>query len=616
MDPNKDFIHIDDMFKGLKDGEEPERSGAWLNMKDLLDKQMPVGTAVTAGRSFRRYITPLVASLLLLGGSAATYVTLNNKSEDKIASNKTEYTSSSASNTQNAKSSGASGTNAATTGADKHNNTNNNSNKTNNSSKTALATTSNTNKQPAVTAHKTKQPAKGSQALQNNNAAKPNASKPGSTTKQQNIDRIAANQSNASVIEEQNIIERTTPKRTNNIVAAQNAATQNLNQFNAGGNSNNLTAVAKTLNNKKIVQSTEGTYYKEERDTFSRIDVTERYVAAKSLENRPQQPKTVIDTVAVTRIEKIRYVPLTKVEVLALQKMSIAKVSGTVVPMAHLKRGATVSKELVNFVPLNNYKVASRKVGTNKFNDMVKNTTGGIANYFDGSRNFYAAILVGGNTSFGNPSAFGMQFGIAGIYALSERLSFMAELKFANHYFSNYTLEDKSVTYDNITAQQVAGSQWLFSGTEYTSTSAYKMNNFYTFEMPLTLSYNLGRVSVFGGVNLAYASPIKWNKQTSLSSSTIEKTQAENKTPFYNTGNQFNEQTDFASRLGLGYVMGASYDFSRKVSLDARMTQILTDNAQGNIHAINKLFRMPTMQLSIGYYFGRKDKVVYIMDRK
>lgn len=627
MDPNKDFIHIDDVFKSLKNGEEQERPGAWLSMKDLLDKEMPIGTAVSAGRSFRRYIVPLVA-LLLIGGGAAYYKISDNYSNNNIAVTENSAAADRFSNELNRNvNNEPKGAIAAVppSGKDKRN--------THAGSRTAMPGSENS---PAQNNSIPSPDAVAVVAAGNNKKANNNTDvKPwdrehkvtGSSNKKAENkgntvnETVIANQNKAVLIEEQNIIEQIRPKSANSATTGllasnttkDNTAVEPVLQPGSD-NKPNLKQIAQKLNDKKIVQSTEGYLYKEERDTFKRVDVMERYASNSGI-NKNKRPQTVIDTVAITRVEKISYVPLTKVEVLALQKMKVNISGSTVVPMAGLKE-RTVSREMVSFVPLNKYKVGSRKVDPGKFNMLVKNTTGGIANYFDGSRNFYAAILLGGNASFGTPGAFGMQLGIAGIYSISERLSLMAELRFANHYFSNYTLEDKSVAYDNVTSQQVSGAQWLFSGTEYTTTSAYKMNSFYTLEMPLMLSYSLGRVSVFGGANLAYASSLKWDKQIAYNSTPVQKTQEQNKIPFTNTGYQVNEQNDFASRLGIGYVFGVNYEMSRKLSLDARMTQILADNAQGNINTINKLFRMPTMQLSIGYYFGRKDKVTYIMDRK
>ncbi|MFA6059961.1 MAG: hypothetical protein WC756_17270 [Taibaiella sp.] len=616
MDTHKDFIHIDDVFKDLRNGEEPEPSGAWMRMKDLLDKEMPAGAPVSAGKSFRRYIIPLVA--LLLAGGGFTYYKMNQDSKDNatlnpstsvIAGKTTGYDKASHLNSGNNADAvhGVSTPEAGnvSSGTEKKNNINNVGRHT------SANNIPDNNKNNLTAATK-----------QSNNTVAGNATR---TDIQKTSP--AGNIASSKKMEEQRVIEEIKPTpasgtpSTNNQPAIANNTASTVsssntvdpeNTFNSGNN--NPKKIAATLNNKKIVQTADGSFYKEERDTFKRIDIISRTVAGKA--NGRNTVKTVLDTVAITRVERISYLPLNALEMVALRKILVADTrTRTLIPVANLKE-KIVSNEMVSLVPLANYKVASRRVDPGKFNQLVQNTSQGIANYFDGSRNFYAALIVGGNTSFGNPGAFGLQLGIAGLYQLSERLTLSAELKYVNHYFSNYSLDDQSVTFENINSQQVSGIEWLFSGTQKTTTSSYKINNFGALEMPITLNYNLGRVSVFGGLNMAYAFPIKWSKENTLNTVPVQQTRAQNENPFLNSNFVIDEQKDFSSRFGLGYVWGLNYDLSRKVSLDARMTQILWDNNKGNTDAIKRLFHVPTLQVSFGYYFGRKDKVIYIMDKR
>jgi hypothetical protein len=638
MDTHKDFIHIDDVFKDLRNGEEPEPSGAWMRMKDLLDKEMPAGAPVSAGKSFRRYIIPLVA--LLLAGGGFTYYKLNQDSKNNASLNPSASIiaskttgSDKASHLVSGNTDVRPGTGNVSTGAAKNNNISNVGNHTspnnistnnkNNSDHTiASGTTTNhtaTNRKSNGATNKNTATTK-----QNNNAVA------GNTTRTNIQKTSSGNIASSKIIEEQRVIEEIKPKPTqgaasstnsnepavasNNTTASAIGNTNPARPENAfGSSSNNLKKVAATLNNKKIVQTSDGNFYKEERDTFKRIDIVSRTVASKA--NTRNNVKTVLDTVAITRVERVSYVPLDALEMVALRKILVADTRRTLIPVANLKE-KIVSNEMVSLVPLANYKVASRRVDPSKFNQLVQNTSQGIANYFDGSRNFYAALILGGNTSFGNPGAFGLQLGVAGLYQLSERLTLAAELKYVNHYFSNYSLDDQSVTFENINSQQISGVEWLFSGTQKTTTSSYKINNFGALEMPITLNYNLGRVSVFGGLNVAYAFPVKWTKENTLNTVPVQQTRTQNENPFLNSGFTIDEQKDFSSRFGLGYVWGLNYDFSRKVSLDARLTQILWDNNKGNTDAIKRLFHVPTLQVSFGYYFGRKDKVVYIMDKR
>src|ERR1043165_1007295 len=68
MDNN--MIHIDDLVRQrLRGGEEPERPGAWLSMRELLDKEMPV----SAGYNWRRIIGYFSALLLISTASLGGY---------------------------------------------------------------------------------------------------------------------------------------------------------------------------------------------------------------------------------------------------------------------------------------------------------------------------------------------------------------------------------------------------------------------------------------------------------------------------------------------------------------------------------------------------------------
>lgn len=620
MDTRKNLIHIDDLFKELRNGEEQERSGAWTHMKELLDKEMPVGATVPGGRSFRRYIIPL-AALLLLGGGASYYKlnTSDSKSKTPVQANH-QVTNAS----RNALSGDValSANNGSNNGNDEHkaisntiafnNNEDDNTNAARTGSKDHLTAKATKDNNTGNISDRTAAEHKRNEAQQQHSNAAANVARntektgPASaTTAKRRPDIAKATSTGASEAPA-----RTKTTTTNNNTVA--AHTEKEDAPKTAGNG--LEYISSTLNNQKIVKDRNGNLYRENRDTFRRIDLLERTVANRGLGNKPVNAKRTVDTVAITSVEKVQYVPLTAMELIALKKMHVESNTRKLVPMANLKERVR-KNEMVNLVPLANYKVSSRKVDPSKFNQLIQSTSMGLANYFDGSRDLYAAILVGGNTSFGNPNAFGMQLGIAALYNLGERLTLAAELKYVNHYYSNYSFEDKSVTVENISSQQT-GPEWLFSGTEKTATSVYKINGFSALEMPITLSYNLGRVSLFAGVNAAYGFPINWNKETTVSAINVQKTNNQNQNPFLNSAFRIDEQKDFSSRFGLGYVWGISYDFSRKVSLDARISQILWDNNKGQTDAINRLFRTPTMQISFGYFFGRKDKVIYIMDKK
>lgn len=652
MDTRKDLIHIDDLFKKLSDGEEPERSGAWLHMKDLLDKEMPVGTVVSGGRSLRRFIVPLLASVLLVGGGLSYYKLNNNNTQPETTplaattpgtkaaapDHSSANTASANGDTRSMVATGAgNGATTATTvgenraGSAEHNAVHRDRNTPDGTNDHKLAAGPATDRQRHNGTDKKDDRSKAgvhAAAARHTAAGQPAAGqlKPASGTSR-NIAAAGTQPGTISRLDglvEERVIEQIAPaasatKAKNNaqgdVPAVASGRDNTGTEIIPSSGNRNLKQLSVSLDNNVIVKDGEGVLYKEQRDTFKRIDLVERTVPGGTLGNmRNNGGHKVLDTVAITRIEKVSYVPLNRLELASLRKLMVAPAT-KIIPVTNLHE-RILAKETVSLVPLNQYKVASRRVDPGKFNQMVQNTSAGIANYFDGSRNFYAAVMVGGNTSFGNPGSFGMQLGIAGLYSLGERLTLAAELRYVNHYFSNYSLEDKSVTFENVNSQQMPGLEWLFTGTRNTVTSSYKINSYGALEMPVTLNYNLGRVSLLAGLNMAYAFPIKWSKENTYNTTDVQQTRSQNENPFKNASFAINEQQDFASRFGLGYVWGLNYDISRKMSLDARVTQILWDNNNGHTDAINRLFRVPTLQLSLGYYFGRKDKVIYIMDKQ
>ncbi len=630
MDWGKDFIHIDKVFGRLKDNEEQNRGEGWLQMKNLLDKQMPVGGAMRSGSSVRRYIVPLL-SLLMLAGGAATYYAL--KEERHSLPDKQKIAASTVLASKGVPAYSSSG--SKTPGAEDRSYR----------SKTGLKESQYPKRQnSSENKGFAEQPA----ALTSGAALSARTNRRTATEKQVAVKALPVPQYAASSPPEStgHLSSASGHKTTQELPAAagkaiipdtqgataggpgarslsgklQKERTTRKNEETNGERSGSHSKVAEdksadrvyvALGNKRIVRDEAGNLYKEEWDTLKRIEVVERYKPSSAIaKNRLVK---VQDTIAVTRVEKVRYVPLSSMELLTLEKLQKSG-SGNLVPMAKMTE-RNLTTEWSNLVPLERYKVSTRKVDPKKLNDLVRYTTSGLANYFDGSRKLYAALLVGGNTVIGNPGAWGMQAGLAALYSLSERITLSAEVRVTSHYWNNYTIDDYSVQYNGVVAKE-AGNQWLFSGEEQTITSSYKVNSFYTLSLPLTISYNFGRISTFGGIQIERAFPMNWQKQTAVAINRVERSGSFTNMPFANVPGGFDEKREFLPRWGVGYVAGVSYDFSKNVSIDARLVQVLADNAKGNSDAVSRLFRMPGLQLSLSYFLGRREKVVYIMDRK
>ncbi|MFT4061384.1 MAG: hypothetical protein QM642_03395 [Edaphocola sp.] len=648
MDSHKDFIHIDEVFKRLRDGEEQEPAGAWLRMKDLLDKEMPVGAApLRGGRPAHRYIIP--ALLLLLGGGFGYYQYSTHKEATENAHGATARISGINGN----------GSIAGTVRNDSNDDKNmlpqpgqkaaNGNNTVSSLSKTEQtytvapvnsATKAGFEKPSSVPAGIAKnnsgyarhQPSLGKKAGNGHSAgsvaATPNAQRdiatlgtPSSSTGNKTLvpEKFSANtkvadnamqrQNNAQAFQTQRVIEQVLPAGSPQTEAVASVA----------GMKSIIPAKGKkspiTINGAPVVAAADGTLFKEKRDTVKRIDMVSRTPAGNMGNGRNTPIKTFMDTVAVAKIERVRYTPLTPLETISVH----TQIEGDTRRLSNMgtMHDKVTAHEEIQLVPLAKYKVGSKRVNPSKFNKLVSSATQGLAGYFDGNQKLYAALLAGGNAAFGNPAAFGMQLGLAAFYQLNERLALSAELRYVNHYYSNFTLNDQSVSYENVSGQQSSTLEWLFSGTKITTDAVYKVNNYWALELPVTLNYTFGRLSVFGGTTLAHAAAPDWIKQYSVATKNeVSQTNSTNNSPFTATNSTINTGTDFKSKFGLGYVGGASYDLSRKVSVDARLSQILWNNNNGSTSSINSLFRAPTIQLSIGYFFGRRDRVVYMMNKK
>ncbi len=603
MDSQKDFIHIDEVFKPMKDGEEREHSGAWLQMKDLLDKELPQGAVASSGNALHRYLVPLMA-LLLIGGAASYYYLKGDAPTDNIRKNALTE------NTIPALKKEESHTDDRTTASPTTTQAGENYPIASNKALKGVRNGASQRKEPAAKATPGQMmPAKGVQP-------------PGRPLAHQTKAKAAAESipetQQTEVLHQQHIIENITRPGHGAPVALAPLTTAGPAYIAGNGNRFASGLTFKTLpvqlNHKKIVQSEDGVFYKEDRDTIKQVDVVTRYIYSKN--NRTGQPPQLIsDTIAINRIEKIRYTPLNKLELIALKKLYVSNnVNAALLARERLNTGTAATTEMA-LVPLSRFKVNSKKINSPNVNKFIQHSAGGLANYFDGSHRFYLGILAGGNLSIGNPGAWGMQMGIAALYALNERFTVSGEFKVTNHYYNNFALKDQSITY-SILERQLPDGQWIYTGTEFVRTSSYNINHFNSIEIPLLLQYNLGRVSIFGGPQLTYGFPFKWSKAMDYKENNIEHRQDNMANPYSDAPFRFNENTDFAARTGIGYVAGMSYDFSRKLSLDLRMTQVWRDNAVSNNEAVNSLFRMPAVQLSMGYYMGRRDKVVYILDRR
>jgi len=95
---DKNFVNIDDLVRQrLGGGEEQERSGAWMNMRDLLDKEMPQEDR--AGFFYWRRMMSAVAVLLLIASISMGGYELSASRNARLAANSDAVTPQSSKST-------------------------------------------------------------------------------------------------------------------------------------------------------------------------------------------------------------------------------------------------------------------------------------------------------------------------------------------------------------------------------------------------------------------------------------------------------------------------------------------------------------------------------------
>ena len=658
MDKNKDFIRIDDVFRNMADAEESVKAGAWSEMRALLDRELPLETTIRVASKSKAWRYALPALLALLLGSGL-YVWNNHQPATPAANGnfKTAETTTVTANRPNSPvatggtqaSSGNSSATANTRSQSSNQNHSNHSSSTLQKGAAALpaqnttAAHKNSTRREAATVVRRSRIAGQTPAQnqpQSNGNVMPSVAVPEKTVSpvahQQQMPPVATSelsekdanlqpepvrpiavpanpvavQSSLSEIRHEHAFEQIKPEsrllpEENPASAAHLAETHHLEKVGQ-------------LDKQDIYQSGDGGLYKEQRDTFKQIELVRKSADrgyTKDLK-RPMVPQ--MDTVSVYKIARLSFVPLSLADIRQLSPAVLAAHVPPVEPEAsHLLAAAPAaagSSSSVDLVPLKEFRVSSHKMNGSIFSRWFQYANGGVSGLFDGTKDWYVALLFGGNMGIGSPNAYGMQAGASFLYALAERWTLVLEMRYQNSNYSNFRFFDNATIYDVTGEKTPLGTQ--FSGTEYKTQTNYQANRLSRISMPVLLNYNLGRVSLFAGPEFSYYFHLDNTHHETVESSAVSRLSYDNTNPFSDEYYRLDPSTDFKARFALGYAFGLSYDFSRKISVDLRFNQMLWDNSgKYQLDAVRQIYRQPMVELNLGFYLGRKDKVIYIMDR-
>lgn len=616
---DKNMIKIDDLLRQrLGDAEEQERPGAWLNMRDLLDQQMPVRGVPGGAFNWRRMFGYLGGLILLLAVSAGGYQALKSfNAEAPLADNSgagklttpvtglagTASTTAMPQEMQEApvateQPTAATSTTATlpeqqmtTTGGTEsvatNNNTQgkvapadakpvNNDNKklqkttitgTATAAKTSTGTTTSNNQDiiPAAATTSTGNKA-GKTApdkpLVNN---KPEQNKPGANTNQPGV---VNNNSNSS------------SKPADNTTAA-----------NTQQNTTKAPSEPVAANNKNLDKATNGNKPSEPTHTEKEIPYNKIEIQERQDQNGVVKKDTIFNGEDVMKVK----VPNDK-EMLALNKNDDDNSGSNINPSSaapSVKKEA--AEESAGMQKLGDHKVASKKMknyNPHRFEEVVRN-----AKFRMGAMKFYPGILGGINgTTNGN---LGVHAGLAGNLSVSDRWSILAEVKYAHRLnFANKKMQDDYI--DNVRFANINGQGlYTYDSIEH----YYNFGSYASIEVPLMVTYSKDRWIYMLGANFSYNFKIN-NLQEVEQRYLLEQSLTSTTEPKFATEKQI-LLSDFGSTMNIGPMAGLGYQFTPGLRLDLRVNASLWNNAStyGQKEISKSLHNIPQMQLNITHRF-------------
>ncbi|RYD98842.1 MAG: PorT family protein [Sphingobacteriales bacterium] len=611
---DKDFIKIDDLFKGRPEREERIPPGAWRNMQDLLEKSATTGGAAGS----RRYGLYAVFALLTVGMGVSAlslqHRQLLQKNNSNIAANEAKSQLSTPGIKDNITgtelSPSASGTNtagnhsaadSATAATVKEANESHNMAAQQSAGPATIATDS---RQHKATAAVTDQENNKTNTSTRSNTVKLNKTKNKITAQDASI---------AADIQKKSFTNPITSSSPANVSTTADIALANIDkqQFAPliAKDSVYEAVVNDNSNNRKFVLEKRKGEWKKEVST----PVTEftRSVQKTTPDNRSLQR---IDTIRQRNYVRTQLLALSDQEKLALiavasnaPKADLNMAAAHTTSLGNIASNVTNAAGFANLVPLENYKVKTvntvdRRSFVIRFYDMM-------STYLNKDKPFYFGASLGGQLMFSQPLQSGFHLGLGGYYEFKERYTLGVELKYLRNSYNNGSLTEHYQTYSQQTIDR-SGPAPVYNALEQKFTNTYYLQNSSYLELPVTMRYQLSKLSIMGGIYGSYMMGTRYtNKMAELSG---EASRVSSLKPFAATNGAI-VANDFKARYGMGFTIGAAYDFSRHLSLDVRINQNLWNNLKSTSELSTNLYRATGVQLSLMYFIGKKDKVIYMM---
>lgn len=622
MDNN--MIRIDDLVRQhLAGGEEPERSGAWLNMRDLLDKEMPQA----AGPNWRRIFGYLSLLLLLGAGSVGGY---------KLYQNGIGIAGGGSSAPEEPAASAI--TSTPTTG-------NPALSATIASKLPARSTAQNSNRTPAET------PQRHSSNTSENATASSLNSETSNHQKAQNTPRheasFAASNTNTTA-------ESTSPVSKSQTVShghhnSQAPAQKQLqNSYAANTDATRLHALHPNNATINIPSLTQPQMAHIRHDSVQRLELVSHRIFDASVNDYVVR----VDTFPMGKFARNIFLPLipeetatnstasqpsaqTRQPAIASKMSTTSKqtqVSKSVIP-SHASEVVRDEQTLAS-KPATNPSIAVLTPAASATNTTVlasNKTTSRHFNFFDFERlaavmnqvksnlqriELYPGLMAGINASMFTPNALGgVQAGITSLFILNDYWSLMTELKYFQRYNTGSSVRDdyKQVMNGTVNFTQVNGIDYKeYKWEDRSIRHSFNYDVIRTFELPVMMRRSWGRAYAQGGVNLVLNSAIAVTETSDTLNDILPHNELRpanhDTSPFVPNDHPLVLRSDFGPRFGIGYVLSAGFMFSPNIYVDGRITQSVWDNSKtgGAKQVAQDLLRTPSIQISVGYKFGTK----------
>ncbi len=594
---DKNMIKIDDLLKQrLGDAEEHERAGAWTNMRDLLDQQMP--TTVAASTNWRRMLV-YVAGILVL----ATVAVGGYEMVDSFSGSGTNEMAMNSSTDNNHSGIIATATAKLPEGATANTvNTVNEENSTvatpapvqqtavnHNSAAASTPVMAGTSNKPSVADKETPQT-----TLEKAKAVIPSS---GNNNQKAPTENIAANAPVSKDVSPAQTAQ--TAAETQNVVGNDNGVATNNQNNNTNQNSNNPNKIGREKEELSQMPTSEpqlakndvdGPQFDEERREVRLVEMRKRLNENGELEKDTMSDRT---EELVIRTEKQQTAPSAGEVNTDEDDNSGSNIMPASAAPSDVAQANSAADE-------NNGNVDSRG-GKNKyknprrFEELVKN-----AKVRMGKMKFYPGVIAGANTSFSKTNISGFNLGFAGKLTIDERWSILTEAKYLYRFNGKERLQDDYIT--NVKSVAINGQSLLaYDSVEH----YYNFNNYGSIELPIAVNYNLyKRFDVFGGVNMTYNFKINNLQEVELihskeagATSTNVNVSATDKSILL---------SDFKPSFGLGYVAGVGLQATNNIRLDLRVTQplLMRTKTTGQQEIADRLYKMPNVQFNMTFKFG------------